>query len=109
MQRSNWIFVIDNTSLVKGKPMGKAGVVFSAAAVTVMTAVSIPTPVEARGGWGWGPGIAGGLIGGALFGGFCSRPCRRGPWAGGLPTPFLRLHGAGPRPRSAARPALSVY
>src|SRR6267378_110623 len=23
-----------------------------------MTAVSVPTPVEARGGWGWGPGIA---------------------------------------------------
>ena len=49
--------------------MRKAAVVFSAAAVTVMTAVSIPTPVEARGGWGWGPGIAGGLIAGALIGG----------------------------------------
>src|SRR5260370_2458921 len=69
MQRSNSTFVIDNNTLVKGKPMRKAAVVFSAAAVTVMTAVSIPTPVEARGGWGWGPGIAGGLIAGALIGG----------------------------------------
>src|SRR5258705_2774672 len=72
MQRSNSTFVIDNNTLVKGKPMRKAAVVFSAAAVTVMTAVSIPTPVEARGGWGWGPGIAGGLIAGALIGGLAS-------------------------------------
>ena len=35
--------------------MKKAAVVFSAAAVMAMTAVSVPTPVEARGGWGWGP------------------------------------------------------
>ena len=31
--------------------MKKAAVVFSAAAVMIMTAVSVPTPVEARGGW----------------------------------------------------------
>jgi hypothetical protein len=57
-----WRFI-----LVKRKPMKKAAVVLSAAAVLAMTAVSIPTPVEARGGWGWGPGIAGGLIAGAPY------------------------------------------
>jgi hypothetical protein len=59
-----WRFI-----LVKGKPMKKAAVVLSAAAVIAMTTVSIPTPVEARGDWGWGPGIAGGLVAGALIGG----------------------------------------
>src|SRR3977135_861334 len=82
MQRSKSTFVIDNNTLVKGKPMRKAAVVFSAAAVTVMTAVSIPTPVEARGGWGWGPGIAGGLIAGALIGGLASNAYGYGPGYG---------------------------
>src|SRR5258705_9674575 len=82
MQRSNSTFVIENNSWVKGKPMRKAAVVFSAAAVTVMTAVSIPTPVEARGGWGWGPGIAGGLIAGALIGGLASNAYGYGPGYG---------------------------
>src|ERR1700681_4044436 len=63
---------LSTTILVKGKPMRKAAVVFSAAAVLAMTAVSVPTPVEARGGWGWGPGIAGGLIAGALIAGLAS-------------------------------------
>ena len=75
------LFIIGNI-LVKGKPMRKAAVVFSAAAVTVMTAVSIPTPVEARGGWGWGPGIAGGLIAGALIGGLASNAYGYGPGYG---------------------------
>ena len=45
--------------------MKKAAVVLSAAAVIAMTTVSIATRVETRGGWGWGAGIAGGLIAGA--------------------------------------------
>src|SRR5450755_2676892 len=72
-----WRFI-----LVKGKPMKKAAVVFSAAAVMAVTAVSVPTPVEARGGWGWGPGIAGGLIAGALIGGLASSAYGYGPGYG---------------------------
>src|SRR5450631_2092851 len=72
-----WRFI-----LVKGKLMKKAAVVLSAAAVFAMTTVSIPTPVEARGGWGWGPGIAGGLIAGALIGGLASSAYGYGPGCG---------------------------
>jgi hypothetical protein len=72
-----WRFI-----LMKGKPMKKAAVVLSAAAVIAMTTVSIPTPVEARGGWGWGPGIAGGLIAGALIGGLASSAYGYGPGYG---------------------------
>jgi hypothetical protein len=71
---SAWRFI-----LVKGKAMKKAAVVLSATAVIAMTIVSIPTPVEARGGWGWGPGIAGGLIAGALIGGLASSAYGYGP------------------------------
>jgi hypothetical protein len=74
---SAWRFI-----LVKGKPMKKAAVVFSAAALIAMTTVSIPTPVEARGGGGWGPGIAGGLIAGALIGGLASSAYGYGPGYG---------------------------
>ena len=64
--------------------MKKAAVVFSAAAVMAITAVSVPTPVDARGrgGWGWGPGIAGGLIAGALIGGLASNAYGYGPGYG---------------------------
>jgi len=72
-----WRFI-----LVKGKPMKKAAVVLSAAAVIAMTTVAIPTPVEARGGRGWGPGIAGGLIAGALIGGLASSAYGYGPGYG---------------------------
>src|SRR5467141_3645577 len=97
MQRSNSTFVIDNNTLVKGKPMRKAAVVFSAAAVTVMTAVSIPTPVEARGGWGWGPGIAGGLIAGALIGGLASSAYGYGPGYGYYGPGYGHYGGDAPR------------
>jgi hypothetical protein len=81
--------------LVKGKPMKKATVVFSAAAVIAMTTVSIPTPAEARGGWGWGPGIAGGLIAGALIGGLASNAYGYGPGYGyyGGPGPGYGYYG----------------
>ena len=72
-----WRFI-----LVKGKPMKKAAVVLSAAAVIAVTTVSIATPVEARGGRGWGPGIAGGLIAGALIGGLASSAYGYGPGYG---------------------------
>ena len=75
-----WCFI-----LVKGKPMKKAAVVLSAAAVIAMTTISIPTAAEARGGWGWGPGIAGGLIAGALIGGLASNAYGYGPGYGYAP------------------------
>jgi hypothetical protein len=75
-------FSLSTTMLVKGKPMKKAAVVFSAAAVMAMMAVSVPTPAEARGGWGWGPGIAGGLLAGALIGGLASSAYGYGPGYG---------------------------
>jgi hypothetical protein len=68
--------------LVKGKSMKKAAVVLFAAAVIAMTTVSILTPVEARGGRGWGPGIAGGLIAGAVIGGLASSAYGYGPGYG---------------------------
>ena len=85
-----WRFI-----LVKGKPMKKAAVVLSAAAVIAMTAVSISTPVEARGGRGWGPGIAGGLIAGALIGGLASSAYGYGPGYGyyGGPGPGYGYYG----------------
>ena len=57
--------------------MRKAAVVFSAAALLTITAVSVPKPAEAGGGWGWGPGIAGGLIAGAIIGCIASSAYRR--------------------------------
>ena len=49
--------------------MKKAPLVLAAAAVVGLTAIAAPAPAEAhwRGG-GWGPGLAGGLIAGALCG-----------------------------------------
>jgi len=55
------------------------------ALVAVATlAVSMASPAYAwRGGWGWGPGIAAGLIGGAIVGGaIASSPYGYGPGYG---------------------------
>jgi hypothetical protein len=96
--------------LVKGKPMRKAAVVFSAAAVTVMTAVSIPTPVEARGGGGWGPGIAGGLIAGALIGGLAYNAYGYGPGYGYYgPGPYGYYGGYAPAYYGGYAPAYYGY
>ena len=78
--------------------MKKAAVVLSAAAVIAMTTVAIPTPVEARGGRGWGPGIAGGLTAGALIGGLASSAYGYGPGYGYYePEPGYGYYG-GPAP-----------
>jgi hypothetical protein len=51
----------------KGISMKKS--LMALAAVTTL-AVSMASPAYAwRGGWGWGPGVAAGLIGGAIVGG----------------------------------------
>ena len=75
-------FLLSTNIFVKGKPMRKAAVVFSAAALLTITAVSVPKPAEAGGGWGWGPGIAGGLIAGAIIGGIASSAYAYGPGYG---------------------------
>jgi hypothetical protein len=100
-------FLLSTSIFVKGKPMRKAAVVFSATAVLAMTAVSVPKPAEARGGWGWGPGIAGGLLAGALIGGIASSAYGYGPGYGyygpgygyyGGYAPGYQYGGYGPAP-----------
>ena len=56
--------------------MKKAALAFATAATIGVTALA-PSPAQAqwRGGWGgWGPGLAGGLIAGAVIGGICLAP-----------------------------------
>jgi hypothetical protein len=70
--------------------MRKAPLALAAAAVLGMTAVTAPSPAEAhwRGG-GWGPGLAGGLLAGAIIGGIASSAYAYGPgygyYGGGYP------------------------
>lgn len=70
--------------------MRKAPLALAAAAVLGLTAVSAPSPAEAhwRGG-GFFPGIAGGLIAGAVIGGLASNAYAYGPgygyYGGGYP------------------------
>src|ERR1700716_140800 len=60
--------------------MRKTALVLATAATLGLTAVAAPAPAEARG--GWGPGLAGGLIAGALIGGIASSADARGPGYG---------------------------
>jgi hypothetical protein len=70
--------------------MRKAPLALAAAAVLGMTAITAPSPAEAhwRGG-GWGPGLAGGLLAGAIIGGIASSAYAYGPgygyYGGGYP------------------------
>ena len=50
--------------------MRKAALTLATVATLGVTAVAAPAPAEARG--GFGPGLAGGLIAGALIGGLAS-------------------------------------
>src|SRR5258708_17613465 len=52
--------------------MKKTALVLAKAATIGLSAVTAPSPAEARGGWGWGGAIAGGLIAGAVIGGLAS-------------------------------------
>src|SRR5260370_40038591 len=52
--------------------MKKTDLVLATAARIGLSAVTGPSPAEARGGWGWGGALAGGLIAGAVIGGLAS-------------------------------------
>jgi len=62
----------------KGNAMRKT---LMALAAVAALAISTASPAQAwRGGWGWGPGLAAGLIGGAIIGGaIASSPYYYGP------------------------------
>jgi hypothetical protein len=57
--------------------MRKAALILATAATLAVTAVATPAPAEARG--GFGPGLFGGLVAGALIGGFASNAYGYGP------------------------------
>jgi hypothetical protein len=57
--------------------MKRAALVLATVATLGVTAVAAPAPAEARG--GFGPGLAGGLIAGALIGGLVSNAYGYGP------------------------------
>lgn len=56
----------------KVQTMKKTALVLATAATIGLSAVTAPSPAEARGGWGWGGALAGGLIAGAVIGGLAS-------------------------------------
>jgi len=64
--------------------MKKTALVLATVSALGMSAVAAPTPAEARwrGGFGWGPGIAGGLVAGAVIGGLASSAYGWGPGYG---------------------------
>src|SRR6266581_1475657 len=60
--------------------MKRAAFILATVATLGVTAVAAPAPAEARG--GFGPGLAGGLIAGALIGGLASNAYGYGPGYG---------------------------
>jgi hypothetical protein len=124
--RKNW----------KGEDMKKAVLVVAAAATITVAAWASPSSAEAgwRGG-GWGPGLAGGLIGAAVIGGLASSAYAYGPgygyyggyapayygydyapaygyapaYYGGYTTSYYAPAYYGPRYRRVVRPAYAYY
>ena len=65
--------------------MKKTALVLATVAALAVGTVGTTTPAQARwghGGWGWGPGIAGGLLAGAVIGGIASSAYGWGPGYG---------------------------
>ena len=79
--------------------MRKAPLALAAAAVLGLTAVTAPSPAEARwrGGGCW-PGLAGGLIAGAVIGGLASNAYGYGPGYGYGYGPGYGYYGGGYAP-----------
>ena len=68
----------------KGCGMKRTVLALTTAITIGVTALAAPSPAEARWrGGGWGPGIAGGLIGAAIIGGIASSAYAYGPGYGG--------------------------
>src|ERR1700733_14426797 len=74
--------------------MKKAVLALVTAATIGTTALMAPSPAHAwRGGWGWGPGLAGGLIAGAVIGGIASSAYAYGPGYGYYGGPGYGYYG----------------
>jgi hypothetical protein len=54
--------------------MKKTALVLATVGALALGTIGTTTPAQARwhGGWGWGPGLAGGLLAGAVIGGIAS-------------------------------------
>src|SRR6202012_5883911 len=74
--------------------MKKAVFALATAATLGVTALMTPSPAQAwRGGWGWGPGLAAGLIGAAVIGGIASSAYAYGPGYGYYGGPGYGYYG----------------
>ena len=103
--------------------MKRTALALIAAGIVGVTALASPSPAEARWRGGWGPGIAGGLIGAAVIGGLASSAYAYGPgygyggdydaypWGGYRTTYYSGYSPAyyGYRYRRAVRPAFAYY
>jgi hypothetical protein len=68
---------------LEASDMKKSVLALATVATIGVTTLAAPSPAHAwRGGWGWGPGIAAGLIGGAVIGGIASSAYAYGPGYG---------------------------
>jgi len=74
--------LLPQEKLGKVQTMKKTALVLATAATIGLSAVTAPSPAEARGGWGWGGALAGGLIAGAVIGGLASSAYGYGPGYG---------------------------
>src|SRR5258708_37865552 len=86
--------------------MKRTALALIAAGIVGVTALALPSPAEARWRGGWGPGIAGGLIGAAIIGGLASSAYAYGPgygygypYAGGYAPAYYGGYCYGPFPR----------
>jgi hypothetical protein len=78
----------------KASDMKKAGLALATAATIGVTVFMPPSPAQAwRGGWGWGPALAGGLIAGAVIGGIASSAYAYGPGYGYYGGPGYGYYG----------------
>jgi hypothetical protein len=78
----------------KASDMKRAVFALATAATLGVTALVTPSPAQAwRGGWGWGPGLAGGLIAGAVIGGIASSAYAYGPGYGYYGGPGYGYYG----------------
>ena len=99
--------------------MRKAPLVLAAAAILGLTAVAAPSPAEARWrGGGFFPGVAGGLIAGAVIGGLASNAYGYGPgygyyggsgYYGGYAPAYYGGYGGGYAPAYYGGYATSYY
>src|SRR5262249_57395490 len=87
--------------------MRKAVSALATAATIGVIALATPSPAHAwRGGWGgWGPGLAGGLIAGAVIGGIASSAYAYGPGYGYYGGPGDGDYGGGDWPAFFGRGA----